>query len=113
METFEKIITEIYGITLPELLIQSVDSILYIISLILVAVGAIKIFRKTRSTNAKSIVISIIGTVLSSFVSIAIAENSEDFGVIEVTVILVPSLFMLVAAISFYRLCSEPFIKCN
>jgi hypothetical protein len=100
-----------YGISLQEFAVMMIDSIIYLVALVLVLFSLFKLVRVTKSKNAKGVFSSLLATIVSSFVAVSIAENSDTFGIVEVCVLLVPSMFTFLAAIFFYRLGNELVLK--
>ena len=108
---FAEIIKNMYGISLEEFAVMMIDSITYIIALLIIIFSFFKLIKATKSKNAKGVLLSVLATVASSFVSVAISENSEVFGVVEVIALLIPSIFTLISAVCFYRLSNELVVK--
>ena len=104
---FAEIIKNMYGISLQEFAIMIIDSIAYFISLLIVVFSFFKITKATQSKNANGALLSILATVASSFAGVRIVESSETIGFIEVTALLIPSIFTLLSAVCFYRLSNE------
>ena len=104
---FSKIIQNFYGISLVELVFQSIDAFIFLVTMILVLVAAYKVYRKTKAKSAFTIVCSLFGCIVSAFVSSVVYENSISFGYVEFFVHLLPSAFGLVAAYGFYKFCGE------
>ncbi|MCP5079706.1 MAG: hypothetical protein GY951_16840 [Psychromonas sp.] len=100
-------ILEMYEMTLGELLAISAEGLLSIISLTLVLIAAYRMMKNSNSKSAKTILISIIGIILSGFVSSVVLENSDTMGLLQYLIYLVPSLFILTAALGFYKLSIE------
>lgn len=107
MEMFAEIIRNMYGISLGEFAIMIIDSIVYLFASFLVFFSLFKIAKATESNNAKGALISVLGAIVSSFVSVNILESVETYGLFEMAVLLVPSIFTFVSAICFYRLSNE------
>ncbi len=107
MDRLLQTILEMYELTLGELLVISAEGLLSIISLTLVLVAAYRMTKNSNSKNAKTILFSIIGIIISEFVSSVVLENSETMGPLQYLIYLVPSLFILTAALGFYKLSNE------
>lgn len=111
MEMFAEIIKNMFGVSLSEFTVQLIDSILYLVTSVLVIIALFKLFKITKSRNAKGSLIFIFASFVSSFVSLSVIENSESVGGLEMSVILLPSLFILVSAVCFYRFSNELGVK--
>lgn len=111
MDTFAEIIMNMYGMSLYEFTVMALDTVIYLIAVIVVLIAFIKLAKITKSKNAKGVKLSIFATILSSFVAATIAENSDSFGILEVFVLLIPSAFILLSAICFYRFSKEILVK--
>ena len=108
---FAEIIKNMYGISLAEFAVMIVDTLTYLIALFIVLFAFVKLDKVTKSKHAKGVKISIVAAIFSSFVASSIVENSEELGLIEVFVFLVPSIFTLLAAVCFYRFAKEVLLK--
>jgi len=100
-----------YGVTLEEFAVMMIDSITYLIALLIVIFSLTKLLKATQSKNAKGVLLSLFAAIVSSFVGVTIAENSESFGIVEIITLLIPSVFTLVSAVCFYRLSKELVLK--
>lgn len=111
MDTFAEIIENMFGFSVHEFTIMTIDSIAYLAAIVLVFSTLIKLLNVTKSKNAKGILLCLFATVVSSFVAFSVTDSSEVFGILEVTALLVPSIFTLLAAVYFYRLGNELALK--
>ncbi|WP_229833478.1 hypothetical protein, partial [Alishewanella longhuensis] len=107
MEMFAELMKNMYGISLQEFAVMAIGSITYLIALVMVVFSFIKLVKVTKSINAKGALLSLLATIVSSFLAVSSAENSEILGMLEIAVLLVPSIFTLLSAICFYRLSNE------
>ena len=106
-----EIIKNMYEMSLAEFAVMIVDTLTYLVALFIVLVAFGKLDKVTKSKHAKGVKLSILATILSSFVARSIVESSEEHGLIEVFVFLIPSIFTLLAAVCFYRFTKEVLVK--
>ncbi len=108
---FAEIIKNMYGISLEEFSVMIIDLITFLIALLIIIFSFFKLIKATKSKNAKGVLLSVLATMASSFVSVAISDNTDIFGVVEIIALLIPSIFTLISAICFYRLSNELVLK--
>ncbi|UDM60080.1 hypothetical protein KIJ96_09395 [Pseudoalteromonas piscicida] len=108
---FAEIIKNMYGISLYEFAVMALDAIMYLVAVIVVLSAFIKLEKITKSKYVKGVKLSLVASILSSFVAAAVAENSDAFGILEVFVLLIPSVFILLSAVCFYRFSKEVIVK--
>jgi hypothetical protein len=112
MEMFEKILLEMYGLTLLEYSFYILDAVIVIVCAIILFIGAVKYHRKMKSGNSKLLLLSFLGLFLSSIFSGIASEilfiDYEHLSFFQLFGVYLPTVFIVVLTVSIWKLLKEP-----
>lgn len=109
MDTYIQILETMYEASWQELLVYFVDAVLVLFVAVLILWASLSRYRRTGGRASATIFYSVFAMLISSFVSASIVENSLKgrFSFFEMLTISLPSIFMVIAAFGFFKLCKE------
>ena len=111
MDVLQTVLMQIFGVTLAQGIAFVLAAFIKIIAAFMVLRISFRVYRYSRQPAALGFLISIFGatcsTLLATEVKYSITKNAVQPNLLEATLILVPSLFLLSAAICLYRLLSH------
>ena len=111
MDMFEKIIYEMYGLTLTEYGFQIADGLISIVCAIILFIGIFKYHRRVRTSNSKLLLVSISGLLFFSTVSGIAVEilfiDNEKYSFFELMLIYLPTAFIVLLTYGFWILLKE------